>query len=58
MALGERRARAAMSYLVAHGIPATRITVISYGEERPECTERNEGCWRRNRRAVFLVKSE
>jgi peptidoglycan-associated lipoprotein len=32
------------------------LTLISYGEERPLCTERDEGCWVKNRRAHFLVK--
>jgi peptidoglycan-associated lipoprotein len=56
LALGERRAKAAMNYLVAQGVQANRITIISYGEERPVCTEKNEACWARNRRAHFLVK--
>jgi peptidoglycan-associated lipoprotein len=57
LALGERRAKATMNYLVTQGIQASRITIISYGEERPTCTEKNEGCWQKNRRAHFLVKS-
>jgi peptidoglycan-associated lipoprotein len=57
LALGERRARATMSYLVARGVQASRLTTISYGEERPLCTEKNERCWSRNRRAQFLVKA-
>lgn len=57
LALGERRAKAAMNYLIAQGVQATRITLISYGEERPACTAQDEGCWARNRRAHFLVKS-
>lgn len=56
LALGERRAKAAMNYLVSQGVQANRITIISYGEERPFCTEKNEGCWSKNRRAHFLVK--
>lgn len=56
LALGERRAKATRDYLVQLGIDAGRITVISYGEERPVCTERTEACWARNRRAHFLVK--
>jgi peptidoglycan-associated lipoprotein len=43
---------------VAHGIAATRITTISYGEERPFCTEHTEACWARNRRAHLLVKAQ
>jgi len=56
LALGERRAKAAMNYLVAQGVPANRITIISYGEERPVCTEHTEACWAKNRRGHFLVK--
>ncbi len=56
LALGERRAKATRDYLVSVGIDAGRITVISYGEERPVCTEKTETCWAKNRRAHFLVK--
>ncbi|HEY7141328.1 MAG TPA: peptidoglycan-associated lipoprotein Pal, partial [Methylomirabilota bacterium] len=56
LALGERRAKATRDYLVSVGIDAGRITVISYGEERPVCTEKAEPCWAKNRRAHFLVK--
>lgn len=58
LALGERRAKAAVNYLVAQGVRAGRITIISYGEERPACTEKTEACWARNRRAHFLVKPQ
>jgi peptidoglycan-associated lipoprotein len=58
IALGERRAAAAMSYLVSRGVAASRITIVSYGKERPQCTERSEGCWRQNRRAHFRVKAQ
>ena len=56
LALGERRAKSAMNYLVSQGIQASRITIISYGEERPLCTDKTEDCWAKNRRAHFLVK--
>jgi len=56
MALGEHRARATANYLVAHGVLSERLTTLSYGEERPLCTERTEACWARNRRAHFLVR--
>jgi len=56
LALGERRAKSTMNYLVSQGVQSSRITIISYGEERPLCTEHNEGCWAKNRRAHFLVK--
>jgi peptidoglycan-associated lipoprotein len=57
LALGERRAKATMNYLVSQGVQAGRITIISYGEERPLCTEHNEACWAKNRRAHFLSKA-
>jgi peptidoglycan-associated lipoprotein len=56
LALGERRAKSTMNYLVSQGIQASRITIISYGEERPLCTDKTEDCWAKNRRAHFLVK--
>jgi peptidoglycan-associated lipoprotein len=56
MALGEERAQAAMNYLIAHGVQPSRITILSYGEERPLCTEQSERCWSQNRRLHFLVK--
>jgi peptidoglycan-associated lipoprotein len=56
LALGERRAKATRDHLVSLGIDGGRITVISYGEERPLCTERTEACWAQNRRGHFLVK--
>ena len=56
MDLGERRAQTARNYLIAQGVHPSRITVLSYGEERPQCTEESEQCWSRNRRSSFLVK--
>ena len=56
LALGERRAKAAMNYLIGQGLPADRFTIISYGEEWPACQEKTEACWARNRRAHFLAK--
>jgi len=58
MALADRRARASMHYLVSLGVRATRISVISYGKERPMCAEAAEDCWGKNRRAHFLVKAQ
>jgi peptidoglycan-associated lipoprotein len=43
---------------VSQGIAARRISIISYGEERPLCTEHTEACWARNRRSHFLVEQE
>jgi peptidoglycan-associated lipoprotein len=56
MDLGEQRAQAAMNHLVAQGVHPSRITTLSYGEERPQCTEASERCWSQNRRSRFLVK--
>ena len=56
LALGERRAKAAMTFLVSNGVEASRITTISYGKERPVCSERNEACWSKNRNDTFLTK--
>ena len=58
LALGDRRAKAAMNYLVAQGVQGDRITIVSFGEERPLCREKNEACWAQNRRAMFLVKEK
>ena len=52
LALGERRANAVANYLTALGVDAGRLSVISYGKERPDCTDSNEGCWAQNRRGV------
>src|SRR5262249_28741447 len=56
LTLGDRRAKATLSYLIGQGVAATRVTLISYGKERPACAERTEACWAENRRAHFLVK--
>lgn len=58
LALGDRRAKAAMNYLVAQGVASDRITIVSFGEERPLCKDHNEGCWSQNRRDMFLVKDK
>jgi peptidoglycan-associated lipoprotein len=55
LALGQRRAAAAKAYLVQHGIPATRIETISYGEERPVAQGADESAWAQNRRAEFEI---
>lgn len=55
IALGERRAKSVRDYLVKLGISRGRMNMISYGEERPFCTESTEECWRQNRRAHFRV---
>ena len=55
LALGDRRAKAVKDYLVSLGIPSSRIDTISYGEEKPACTEQSEACWAKNRRAHFVI---
>jgi peptidoglycan-associated lipoprotein len=54
LALGQRRAAAVRSYYGALGIEAARVATISYGKEKPLCSESNESCWTRNRRAATL----
>ena len=56
LALGERRAKAVKDYLVAAGIPADRISVISYGKERPFVLGHDEAAWKWNRRGHFVVQ--
>jgi peptidoglycan-associated lipoprotein len=58
MALGERRAEASKEFLVNMGISAAQLTTISYGKERPQCTEDNEDCYQRNRRAHLIARGE
>jgi len=55
LGLGDRRASAARDFLTQLGVPADRLKTISYGKERPVCTESDESCWQRNRRAHFSV---
>jgi peptidoglycan-associated lipoprotein len=55
LALGDNRANATKSALVQAGIPADRIRTISYGKEKPFCTDSNETCWQQNRRSHFLL---
>jgi len=55
LALGQNRANAAKNALVTAGVAATRIRVLSYGKEKPFCTESTEECWQQNRRAGFTI---
>jgi peptidoglycan-associated lipoprotein len=54
LALGQKRADAAKNYLTGLGVDAKMLDTISYGKERPVCTEHNEGCWAQNRRDAFV----
>ncbi len=56
LALGEKRALAARDYLVNFGIAQSRISVISYGEERPLDPTENEKAWAKNRRSEFDIR--
>jgi peptidoglycan-associated lipoprotein len=51
IALGDRRAKAAEGFLAQMGIPNVQLTIISFGKDRPVCTDADEACWQRNRRA-------
>ena len=55
LALGQRRAAAAKRYLTDRGIDGSRIEIVSFGDERPTCTDESEGCWSRNRRDEFEI---
>ena len=55
LALGENRANAVKQALVNLGVPAASMKTISYGKEKPVCTEHNEACWQQNRRAHFAL---
>ena len=57
-ALGQRRAASAKKYLVDMGISAKRISLISYGKEKPVCSESSEGCWQKNRRDDLIAVAE
>ena len=55
-ALGQRRATSAKKYLTDMGIAANRISLISYGKEKPVCTDSSESCWQKNRRDDFVAQ--
>jgi peptidoglycan-associated lipoprotein len=56
IALGDRRANSAKNYMMNLGIPASRLSTISYGKERPLCTQSSESCWWQNRRDEFVAR--
>jgi peptidoglycan-associated lipoprotein len=55
LALGARRANAVKEFLVSQGVSTGRIETVSYGKERPICTDSNESCWAQNRRGVTVI---
>lgn len=52
-ALGLKRAKSVKDALIAQGVSENRITIVSYGESNPECTDATKACWEKNRRAEF-----
>jgi peptidoglycan-associated lipoprotein len=56
IALGDKRASATKNALTAAGVSASRIKTISYGKEKPFCTESNEACWQQNRRGHLVLQ--
>ncbi len=56
LALGERRAKTVLDFMVQSGVSLSQISLISYGEENPACTENTEGCHQKNRRAHPAVR--
>lgn len=57
LVLGEKRAKAARNYLVELGVSANRLSVVSYGKERPSCNEHAESCYQQNRRGHLALKA-
>ena len=57
LALGARRAEALKEYLGSLGVPLARMSTVSYGKERPVCTQSDENCWAQNRRGVTTITS-
>jgi peptidoglycan-associated lipoprotein len=55
LGLGDRRAAVAKDYLVQIGIPSNQLAVVTYGKERPVCTEHDEACWRKSRRVHIVA---
>ena len=55
LALGEKRAKAALNYLTTLGVPANRLSFISYGKEKPVDPGHDEAAWAKNRRAEFVI---
>ena len=55
LALGARRANAVKEFLVSLGVSNARVDTVSYGKERPICTDASESCWSQNRRGVTVV---
>ncbi len=57
LALGDKRAQAVEEFFQTMGIPQAQLTVISYGKEKPVCSEQSEDCWQKNRRAHIVAQN-
>jgi peptidoglycan-associated lipoprotein len=58
LALGQARAAAAKGYLVQIGIPSDQLGTVSYGKEKPSCTDHTESCWQKNRRVHIVAMAQ
>ena len=58
LVMGERRAKAAVSFLLKEGVPDTRLWTVSHGSDRPVCPEKTDACAAKNRRVHFRVKKQ
>jgi peptidoglycan-associated lipoprotein len=58
LALGDRRSNAARDYLESLGVSSSRVRTVSYGKERPFCTDATEDCYQQNRRAHFVITAK
>jgi peptidoglycan-associated lipoprotein len=58
MVLGDKRAKAARSYLIESGVHPKQVMIVSYGKERPFCFERDEACYQQNRRGHMLLEKK
>ena len=58
LALGDKRADAVREFFETMGVPQAQLTVISYGKEKPVCTEQSEDCWQKNRRAHVVAQND
>ena len=58
LALGDRRANAVKEYLASLGIDGSRLRTVSYGKERPFCSDSTEGCWQQNRRGHLVITAK
>ena len=57
LGLGDRRAESVKEFLVTMGVPAGQLSTVSYGKERPQCTDENEACYQKNRRVHLEIAS-